>query len=257
MSEFLSRASKRRILVLGLVLVFLASVVGVVLVVALTGVEAASLWDDVTKTLLQVGLVSAGGALLSWFLYEYQQEQRRQEAREKWLRDLLARATVAYNDVKNARRLLRGRAISLAEDDQEVVHLDDYDDQIAAISNAQLQFETLRDELEDPRAIPLNNAGSLRKQFRVIEESLQRLVREYQRERVHFSGPPRETLLLEQLPQLREFRESIGGKERDPVEGFAPVHSGFHEAQDLIWSELFSAPPPAQTSQPGRTPPAR
>lgn len=230
--------SKRRVLALVLVLVFLVSAFGVVLLAALGAVDLDTLWDDLAKTLLQLGLVSAGVALLSWFSYEYQQEQRRQEARQEWLRQLLARATVAYNDVKSARRLLRARAITPGEGGQEIVRLDDYDHQIDTIIKAQLQFETLADEVRDATAIPPTAATPVRRLFRSLEESLQRLVREYQRERAQFSGEPA-TLRLDRLPHLDAFQKHLGTDHSDDrVQSFDSIKDGFHAAQDLIWKEL-------------------
>jgi hypothetical protein len=241
--------SKRRALLLGLALVFLVSSLCVVLLAALGMVDLDTVWDDLAKTLLQVGLVSAGAALLSLFSYEYQQEQRREEARkeqerrreearQEWLRQLLARATVAYNDVKSARRLLRARAITLGEGGQEIVRLDDYDHQIDTIIKAQLQFETLADEVLDATAIPPTDARPVRDLFQSLEESLQRLVREYQRERAQFSGKPA-TLRLDQLPHLDEFQKHLGTDHSDDeVQKFQSIRGGFHDAQNLIWKEL-------------------
>jgi hypothetical protein len=67
----------------------------------------------------------------------------------------------------------------------------EYGDQIVAIIKAQLRFEALADELEETDGIPFKTANSTAMQFRRVEESLQRLVREYQRERAHFSGQPK------------------------------------------------------------------
>ena len=121
--------------------------------------------------------------------------------------------------------------------------MDDYDDQIDAISRAKHQFETLADEVDSATAILSSAAAPLAAQFTNIEESLQRLVREYQRERAHFSGLPA-TLGLNQLPQLSEFREHVGtAHHRDPVQGFPPVRNGFHKAQRLIWNELVRTRP--------------
>lgn len=239
-----SRAARKR-WYRRLALVLLVSVFGVVLLAALGAVDLDTLGDDLAKTLLQLGLVSVGAAVLSWFSYEYQQERLRGEARQEWLMQLLARATVAYNDVKGARRLLRGRAIAPGEGGQEIVYLDDYDDQIDVISKAQLQFETLADEVEVVGAtgIPSTAAASLAEEFQKMEDSLQRLVREYQRERAQFSGEPA-TLGLNRLPQLDAFRRHLGGEHRDdPVEDFAPVRKRFHDIQRLILQELVREGP--------------
>jgi excinuclease UvrABC helicase subunit UvrB len=205
MSGLWSNRSWRSVLVRSLVLISLVSLVIVGLLAALRAVDLDTLWDDLAKALLQVGLVSATVALLSWFSYEYQQERRqqeaRQEARQEWLRQVLARATVAYNDVKSARRFFRVRAITPGEGGQEIVRLDDYDHHIDTILKAQLQFETLADEVLDATAIPPTIAMPLRSQFQSLEESLHRLVREYQRERAQFSGEPAK-LGLDRLPHL-------------------------------------------------------
>lgn len=69
----------RRKLVVGLSLVSAVSVGIVVLMAIFGGVAVNTLWFEVMKTLLQVGLVSAAGAALSIVTYECQRDAQRAE----------------------------------------------------------------------------------------------------------------------------------------------------------------------------------
>jgi hypothetical protein len=222
-----------------------AASIGVVAVIASLGsVEPDTLWFEIAKTLLQVGVVLAIGALLSLLTSDYQREQQRAESRQELLRDLLARATTAYNDVKRARRLLRGKALI---QDGTAVLASAYDEQIAAVNDAQLQFETMADEVQG--AFP-GLAGSLAIEFDAVEESLNALVREYEDNRPNFDGEPL-SISMNMLPALRSFLEhpskQAGRRDTPAAPGFAPVHDAFHRAQRMVWDQFLHAPPVNQT----------
>ena len=174
----------RRRLRVGLALLSVASIGGVALVAALGSVEPNTLSFEIAKTILQVGVVLAAGALLSLLTSDYQKDQEKAESRQELLRNILGRAGVAYNDVKRARRLLRAHAMT---EDGTAIIASAYDVQIAAINDAQLQFETLADEIQG--AFP-ELAGTVAREFDLIEESRNALVREYEDNRRNFAGGP-------------------------------------------------------------------
>ena len=256
----------RRKLVVGLVLVSVTSVVIVALMAALGTVTPNTLWFEVAKIVLQVGLVSAFGAALSLLTYEYQQEaQRTEKAREddilrresqqELLRSVLARAATTYIDVKRARRFLRGSAMTADPSGGTVVIAVPYDQQIAAINDAQLEFEVLADDMRGAQSAFPSVAMTLAERFDDIENSLNRLISEYEEARPRFSGEPL-ALKLEKLPVLDVFLSST--KRQDPsmfARGFGPVHDNFAQVQRLIWKELLATAGTADAASPNHQPP--
>jgi hypothetical protein len=165
-----------------LLLVFLAvaalSIGGAVLMAWLGDVKSNTLPFEIAKGLLQVGSVSAAGATLSLLSFEYQQqrqdedrargeEQRREEFRRDLLKATLARATVSYNDVKRSRLLLRARAIT-----GSVIEAEHYGSQLAAISDAQLEFETLMRDVETSGSA-FTDAAVLTEELKIIRKYLE------------------------------------------------------------------------------------
>jgi hypothetical protein len=203
----------RRALVLALSAAFLVSA-GIVLVVAVVGsVQANTLWFEIMKTLLQIGVVSAAGAALSIVSFEYQRdaqrtekahadERIRDETRKDWLRGILARAAASYTDVKRARRLLRGRALTTdAQTQHVVVRAEAYDQQLAAINDAQLEFELLADDVRTSGQQPAGVITQLGDEFDRIEKALSKLITEYEQKLPTFRGSPA-VLELDQLSVL-------------------------------------------------------
>jgi hypothetical protein len=226
----------RRRLRIGLAVLSVASIGGVALIAASGSVEPDTLWFEIAKTILQVGVVLALGALLSLLTSDYQREQQRAESRQEVLRDILGRATTSYNDVKRARRLLRAHAMTK---DGTAILAGAYDNQIAAINDAQLQFETMADEIQG--AFP-DLAVSLATEFDTVEKSLNALLSEYEDNRPNFEGEPLE-LGIDHLPALNSFLEhpTKAGASRavTTTPGFAPVHNAFHRAQLKVWDQFL------------------
>lgn len=236
----------------GLVLLSLTSLGVVVLIATFGSVEPDTLWFEIAKTLLQVGVVLVLGALLSLMTTEYQRRQQQADSRRELLSDLLGRAARAYNDVKRARRLLRGQATT--QDGTEILAAP-YDQQTAAINDAQLEFETLADEVRGAGIPEL--AESLATKFDIIEKSLGALVTEYETARREFAGDPL-SLQIARLPVLESFLQHPAKDEAAPrvvpEPGFAPVHNAFTAAQRMAWRQLLRASPPDRT---GTRPPRR
>jgi HD superfamily phosphohydrolase len=179
---------------------------------------------------MQVGLVTAAGAVLSFLANDYQaQRQREDKVREQdrlredkvreqerlredkvreqerlkreYQRDLikatLGRTTEAYNNVKRARRVL------LATTTAEGEHLAEcYDRYMLEIIDAELEFETLLVEVEASPSIFRNT--ELKKFFESIENYLGELITEYEQRRYTFTGDPKQ-LAKELLPVLEAF----------------------------------------------------
>ena len=224
---------------IGLVLLSIATFIIAVLIARRGSVESSTLWLEITKTLLQVGVVLVLGALLSTVTSDYQQRHEKAEARLELLRAIMGRAAAAYNDVKRARRLLRAQAMA-KEDNGTVVLADAYDEQIVGINDAQLQFETMADEIRG--AFP-ELAESLATEFDTIEEALNSLISEYEDNRRNFTGKPL-SIREESLPRLKRFLDNpinVGGASQkvEVSPGFAPVHNAFRDAQRNAWERYL------------------
>jgi hypothetical protein len=132
-------------------------------------------------------------------------ERRRDERERKdaLLRALLEETLANYHEVKRARRLLKARV--WAREDGDRIDLRVYDEHLATINDAQLNFELLKrtvNVISDDRL----KGTELDKRFGAIEEYLQTLVREYEKQRRHIAHAPDGTSIAE-LSALRGFVE--------------------------------------------------
>jgi hypothetical protein len=193
---------------------WLALISVAVLSVVVVGVCAAfqarvnTLPFEIAKVAMQVGLVTAAGAVLSFLANDYQaqrlredkareQERLKGEYQQDLIKTTLARTTEAYNNVKRARRLLRATTTA------DGAHLAEcYDQYMLEINDAELQFETL---LVEVKASPsVFRDAELKKIFESIENYLGELITEYEQRRCRFTGHPKQ-LAKEQLPVLEAF----------------------------------------------------
>jgi hypothetical protein len=187
--------------------------IAVVVVVAAASLALALLWAfdliqpdsferEVAKILVQlIGIVLVTG-VISAAVAEYQKERDRaadlQQRKDNLLRTMLDETIAAYHDVKQTRRLMRAR---MWENSGDPIGVDIYDQHLAAINDAQLEFERLArypNLIEDVR---INNT-QLKDSLDLIEQSLMNVVNEYERERRNVAGG---SVLLEDLPELVGF----------------------------------------------------
>jgi hypothetical protein len=216
-------------LLLGLVTLAVVGI-GVALLMWRFGVKPNTVPFEMSKDLLQVGIVSAAGAILSLLSYDYQQGRRRRENRDDLLKVTLARAAVSYNDVKRARRLLRARVAT-----GQVIEAAHYDTQFATINDAQLEFEMLIRDVETS-AGAFTDAAALIKELQNLKEYLYKLVGEYSSQRGNFAGNP-EQLKVEALPVMQGFVALI--KEGQPY-SFDRVQKSFGSFQRIIRQDLLA-----------------
>ena len=211
-------------------------------------IEPDTLWFEIAKTILQVGVVLALGALLSLLTSDYQREQQKAESRQEVLRDILERATTSYNDVKRARRLLRAHAMTK---DGTAILAGAYDNQIAAINDAQLQFETMADEIQGAfpdLAVSLAQSSTpLKSRSTPCSESTRTTVQtsKSNTSRAGRRPPPRS----QEFPGAPTKADASRAVTTTP--GFAPVHNAFHRAQLKVW-DLFLQPERANRAKTGR-----
>ena len=195
---------------------------------------------ELAKTCMQVAGVTVIGAIvgIATFTYQHKRERAakdRDQKLEDWRRDndtrrderrrqddllrsILGDTIGAYHAVKRARRLLKAE---VGPSQQVPMSFEVYDQYIKSIIDEQLEFETLTlvagavDDSRLPRTPPWPSARPKDKDkpplvamFSKIEDSLQELVREYERSRheVKQAGD----MSLAQLPKARQYLTTSG-----------------------------------------------
>jgi hypothetical protein len=235
-----------RLLVGGLVAAFFISI-GVFVVFVVQETRPNTLLFEGAKTLPQVGLVLAVGATLSLLTSEYQQarqqqekerdEKRRQEEyRHQLLKTTLTQATASYTEVKRARRLMRALALTVTSDQRPAILMSEYNRQMAVISDAQLQFENLVDDIETSAA-GFASADDLKRHLKSVETHLGKLISEY--ETVVQSTGEGARLPLAELPRLDEFLAQFADDYEKFEAGFKPLKLGCGKVQELIRRDLL------------------
>ncbi|MBY0484447.1 hypothetical protein [Nitrosomonas sp.] len=107
----------------------LASIFGITVfvLILIPKPEHLSFEMELAKALLQLGVVSVVGVVISVLVFEYQRarnntdkqrdlDRRALEYREDLLKSTLARAMASYSQVKKARRLFRAKGLQIHED---------------------------------------------------------------------------------------------------------------------------------------------
>ena len=132
-------------------------------------------------------------------------ERRRDERQRKdaLLRSLLEETLDNYHEVKRARRLLKARVWVQVDGDR--IDLSVYDEHLATINDAQLNFERLKRTvkiLSDDRL----DSTDLAERFQAIESYLNEIVKEYEKHRRRVAHAAGEMSSAE-LSALRGFLE--------------------------------------------------
>jgi hypothetical protein len=235
-----------RLLVGGLVAAFFISI-GVFVVFVVQETRPNTLLFEGAKALPQIGLVLAVGATLSLLTSEYQQarqhqekerdENRRQEEyRQELLKTTLTQATASYTEVKRARRLMGALALTMTSDQRPAILMTEYNKQMAVISDAQLQFENLVDDVETSAA-GFASAHDLKRHLRSVETHLGKLISEYEKARQSTGERPQ--LPLAGLPCLDTFLAQFADDNEKFKAGFQPLKLGFVKVQELIRRDLL------------------
>jgi hypothetical protein len=223
-----------------------------------------SLLYELAKALMEVLVVVAIGAVISLAIDRYQDGQTKAAGAEATARDTrhrrdeLVRATVTdaidnYHRVKRARRLLRAQIY--AGSDGDLVSLAPYDEHLAAINDAQLNFERLK-RMVPLLTVPGAAVSSLESNLRTVEQSLGELCKEYEGKRRIVAHAGEAT--LDDLPKLRAFlarrREGDSGIIADPLDnGFGAIADPLGDILRELRGELLEPfkfpraepPPPA------------
>ena len=197
---------------------------------------------EIAKALLQLGVVSVIGAVVSLLAFEYQREQQnadknRDEARksleyrEDLLKTILSRATVCYSQMKKARRMFRARGLQRLGD-FALVEPEEYDKCLESINDAQLEIENIaRDVKSSERAF--THSELIVKNLRAMEQYLSNLVGEYEKQRGTLLLREGK-VMLDDLDRMSEFLLTANQSQFKPQ-----FIVSFHEVQQAIRSDLL------------------
>jgi hypothetical protein len=205
--------------------------------------EANTLKFEIAKAILQLGVVSVIGAIVSLFTFEFQRarqladkereiDHKNLEYREDLLKSTLARMTAAYSAVKKARRLLRARAILSRDRPAPCVLGKPYDSYMDVVNDAQLEVENLARDIHTS-APAFSDSKSLVAELYAIDFYLGTLISEYENTRGEFEGEEPEKALGE-LAALQEF---IGRAKGGPFKEHVIVP--YHKIQKAIREDLL------------------
>lgn len=192
-----------RLIVLLIVLVVAGALTGVYFFITRANAIRLFLGGDrifeITYQFLLVTIIGGAVALL------YKQVERRREER-RVLREMHAELLSAFNKAKGVRRRLRaGLGTIDSIDPGMMIAAEDYKEQMELLSDAQLTFETYRKRAEG-RSLWFWGGKRLAKPLGKVEEYLNSIVKEYERELSKFMGNPP----AQRIANLTKLTEFIG-----------------------------------------------
>ena len=218
--------------------------VAVILLLLMPKPAPASFEMEISKALLQLGVVSVVGVVISVLVFEYQRarnntdkerdlERRRIEYREDLLKSTLSRAMACYSQAKKARRLFRAKGLHRHEDHSiDIVIPEEYDRCLESVNDAQLELENLARDVGNS-AIAFSNADSLVQSIRSMETYLSELIGEYETHR-GTQTLRQEKLMLDDLPALNNFLLPAAKSNFKPQ-----VIIPYHKVQEAIRKNLL------------------
>lgn len=204
---------------------------------------------EFAKALLQVGVVSVAGTLLSVLVFDHQRRsgQRKDAAaaaekqllfRDDLLKSTLARIAAAYASTKRARRT--ARALGLRRTTGTIsVRLQRYDECMAEVNDAQLELEAIKSDVNTTK-LAYPSADLVASNLRKMEQYLGELIEEY--EGVRAQLPDESTDIdLSRVPRFADFVGPSTGSEFSTR--FSESHSNARGAirGDLLHLNLPSA----------------
>jgi len=211
------------------ILISALGVVGVLIFLA-WGKEIKDVMDEqVFRLTYQFFLFALLGGALSYFLKELSiarqlkqdtllKDQEKRSIDNKKLREIHSELLGAYNKAKKVRRILRAKALTQdPKTKEDQVLLEQYDQQMEHLMDAQLVFETYAKRIKY-NVIWFQTASNLEGNLKLIEGYLNSILKEYQEKRRTFSGEPS----IKRLDDLSFLKEFIG-----PDEDWVLFDTGF------------------------------
>lgn len=223
-----------------LLLSFIATVtiLGIIIILFLTSghQKAKDFGFELAKLSTQLILIVVFGGIL---IQEYNRKRERKQALNDFRKMILRELIRAYADAKKARRLLRAKCVSKANDKNEDVGEIPYvvyEEQIHNINDVQLRLEILVDEIDTFKEA-FTNEVKLKEQLDTMEKYLRRLISEY--EKISSTNGHLECIPLARLNRLSHFiRRGTGTEKSQFGKEFTPV---FLKSLELIRAESLKA----------------
>lgn len=222
---------KKLVVGTGIVAVFLRlagfSLVGVIVIAILDSNTRSQISLELTKLLLQFVIIVIIGGVVKMLIDESNRDREHAERLNEFRRALLEKLINAYMGAKRARRLLRARAESV----------EDYDQQLTIINEIQLELEAIKEQIETaPHAFTdVKNLGSC---VESMADYLNQLIEEYENSLPKLREEP-PTKTLSGLSELDDFTRHLR------TSGF---HSKFaqpyHSAVKAIQLDMLKSPEP-------------
>jgi hypothetical protein len=164
------------------------------------------------------------------------------ERKDALLRSLLEETLANYHDAKRARRLLKARV--WLQDDGDEIDLDVYDEHLATINDAQLNFELLMRTVGVLHDRPRIDERKLHDCYSEVEEYLNKIVSEYEEHRrrvAHAVGK----VSIRDLPALRGFLEESHTFKSGAS---TPIESAIKDFRKALCEQLHIPIPQIETS---------
>jgi hypothetical protein len=201
-------------------LIVALAVTGIIALLILRKFEIGKEIDaEVVKSLPEVLGVTVLGALLSYVVAQADQRKEELRALQDPLKAALIRVTASYNASKRARRNARALGLLPGGADDQRIAVERYDQYMADLNDAQLELETVKDEVADNPEGFLS-AEAIAARLRTMEHYLGEIVSEYERERRKAHGQPE--IALERLGEFSGFIAKA--RESDFKENFSRPH---------------------------------
>jgi hypothetical protein len=214
----------------------IATVVLVVAFVLLSDEQRTMLAFETAKAAVQVFPLAFFGVIVAGLVRSRDERRTREEHLDRDRRELLHDAIDAYNTTKRVRRRLRGagfvppsgRALTAGR-------LRELDSGIAALSDAQLDFERLAREVESSGWL-FSCPGEVRTSLRVLEDYVNRVVREWERGRARLVP---ETSLDPELATWHRFTSFVASVHEDG--DFATASGAMRSLEGAIRPDLLGS----------------
>ena len=215
------------------------AVAAALFVAILLGMPAQAQTDlvvEVAKAAIGLFPVVFFGVIVAELLKRRDEERSRREKRREERRAFRDRAIAGYNASKSVRRYLRGAGFGPRVPPRlGDAMLATLDEQMRALSTAQLLFEQLHRESDAPGA-PFANPDAIRVPLFKIETYLNRVIKEWERGRSALAEEPDATTLA----GWTYFSDFVSDKESEHLAD-NPTRA-FDELEQLVLAELAAHP---------------
>lgn len=191
---------------------------------------------EVAKAAIGLFPVVFFGVIVAELLKRRDEERSRREKRREQRRAFRDRAIAAYNASKSVRRYLRGAGFGPRVPPRlDEVMLATLDEQMRALSTAQLQFEQLYREADAPGA-PFADRDAVRGPLGKIEDYLNQAIKEWEHGRAALAEEPD----ARTIRAWEYFSDFVSDKE-DPHLDDNPTRA-FDELERVVLAELAADP---------------